>query len=157
MKLTSALVFLSLFFLMSCSTSINRNQDTGAMDVKVRGNLVADIDVDMTRKIQGSAHQSKLFGLIWLKHANHYADGVAYSASGHAGFFGPGMTEETKSAAAYKAVTPVKADLLVAPQYIIKEKSYFFGAYKEVTATVSGYAGKVRNISGRQTNSIQHH
>jgi len=72
---------------------------------------------------------------------------VAYSgAGGSAGWFGPGIVEETKSAAAYKAVVPGKVDIIVAPQYITKVNSYFFGMYKEVTATVTGYAGRVKNI-----------
>lgn len=143
------ITFTALILATGCASNIHKNQDTAAMDVKVRANLMADVEVDMTKKIQGSAHQSRIFGFIWLKHANHFADGVAYSAAGESSFFGPGIVELTKSAAAYKAVTPTKSELIVAPQYTIKEKSYLFGAYTEVTATVTGYSGKVKNIATR--------
>ena len=144
----TALLFSSLF---SCSTAMNKSQDSGMVNAEVKGNLHADIDVDMTKKIQGTAHQAKLFGFIWLRTAHHFADGVGYSgAGGGSGWFGPGMEEETKSAAAYKAVVPNKADIIVAPQYVTKVHSYFFGAYKEVTATVTGYAGRIKNIRQKQ-------
>lgn len=149
MKFITTITFAALVLATGCANHIHKNQDTAAMDVKVRANLMADVEVDMTKKIQGSAHQSRVLGFIWIKHAHHYADGVAYSAAGESSFFGPGIVEQTKSAAAYKAVVPTKSDLIVAPQYTIKEKSYFFGAYTEVTATVSGYSGKVKNISAR--------
>ncbi len=149
MKTVSAIVLSSLFLFTGCATRYHKSQDTGAMDIKVRGNLVADIEVDMSKKIQGTASQKRILGLFWLKHAEQYADGVVYSAAGESSLFGPGIVDTTKSAAAYLAVTPAKADILVAPQYVIKEKSYFFGAYTEVTASVSGYAGKVKNISQR--------
>ena len=137
----------SMLFLVSCSTTMNRSQRSGALDVKVKSDLHADLDVDMSKKIQGTAHHTKLFGFIDIKSSNNYADGVAYDGVGSGGsFFGGGIVEEAKSAAAYKAVVPNQADVLVAPQYLIKVESYLFGAWKEVTAQVSGYAGKIRNI-----------
>lgn len=146
MKWIFSLVLFSNLF--SCSTAMNKSQDSGPINARVEGNLQAEIVVDMTKKIQGTAHQAKLFGFIWLRTAHHFADGVAYTGAGDAGggWFGPGMVEETKSAAAYKAVVPNKIDIIVAPQYITKVNSYFFGLYKEVTATVTGYAGRVKNI-----------
>jgi hypothetical protein len=144
-----SMITLATLLLTSCATQIHKSQDSAGMDVKVRSNLVADVEVDMTKKIQGSSTSQRLFGFIWFQRAKHYADGVSYSAHGHHGFFGPGIVEETKSAAAYKAITPGKVELIVAPQYSIKKTSYLFGAWTEVTANVSGYAGKIKNISAK--------
>lgn len=142
----TALLFSSLF---SCSTAMNKSQNSAMVNAEVKGNLTADIDVDMTKKITGTAHQAKIFWFVWLRTAHHFADGVGYTGNGEAagnGWFGMGMEEETKSAAAYKAVIPNKADIIVAPQYVTRVNSYLFGLYKEVTATVTGYAGRIKNI-----------
>lgn len=137
----------STFLLVSCSSTMNRSQKSGSLDVKVKSDLQADMDVDMSKKIQGTAKHTKLFGVIDIKTSKHYADGIAYDG-GAQGFslFSGGVVEDAKSAAAYNAVVPNKADVLVAPQYTIKVESYFFGAWKEVTAQVTGYAGRIKNI-----------
>ncbi len=150
MNLVSMLLLASTLLMTSCSTTFNKSQKSGALDVKVKSDLQADVEVDMAKKISGSAFHTKLFGFIDIKTSQNYADGVAYDGAGSgSSFFGGGIVEDAKSAAAYNAIVPSKADVLVAPQYLIKVKSYFFGAYKEVTAQVSGYAGRVKNI--RQT------
>ena len=144
------LTVLALTALVSCSTTNNLSQKTGGMYVSVTSNLHADVEVDMSKKIVGKAHHTRILG-FHTKSSTNYADGVTYdtgsTGGGLFGFFGPGMEEEAKSAAAYNATVPNKADVLVAPQYLVKVKSYFFGAYKEVQAQVWGYSGKVRNIT----------
>lgn len=152
MKFLSLAVIASSLFLVSCSsTTMNRSQKSGSLDVSVKSNLNADVDVDMSKKISGTAKHTKLFGIFDIKTSKHYADGVAYDGGG-SGFslFSGGIVEDTKSAAAYRAVVPNKADVLVAPQYLIKVESYFFGAWKEVTAQVSGYAGRIKSIKGHK-------
>jgi hypothetical protein len=127
---------------------MNRSQKSGSLDVKVRSDLQADVEVDMSKKIQGTAKHTKLFGMIDIKTSKNFADGVSYDGGNSSAFslFSGGVVDETKSAAAYNAVVPNKADVLVAPQYMIKVESYFFGAWKEVTANVSGYAGRIKDI-----------
>jgi hypothetical protein len=141
------LVMASAFLMTGCSTTINKSQKSGSLDVKVKSDLQADMEVDMSKKIIGTAFHTKLFGLFDIKTSQNYADGVGYDGVNSSGWFSAGVIEETKSAAAYNAVVPNKADVIVAPQYLIKVKSYFLGAYKEVTAQVSGYAGRIKNIS----------
>lgn len=145
MKLLSIAILASTVLMTGCSTQYKRSQKSGSLDVKVRSDLQADMEVDMSKKISGTAHHKKLFGIFDIKTSQNYADGVAYDG-GETSWFGGGIVEETKSAAAYNAVVPSKADVLVAPQYLIKVKSYFFGAWKEVSTQVTGYAGRVRNI-----------
>lgn len=147
MKFLSLAVIASTMLLVSCSTTINRSQKSGALDVKVKSDLQADVDVDMSKKISGTAKHTKLFGVIDIKTSKNYADGIAYDgASSGFSLFSGGVVDDAKSAAAYNAVVPNKADVLVAPQYLIKVESYFFGAWKEVTANVTGYAGRIKDI-----------
>jgi len=145
MKLVTLLMTLTLF--TSCSSKVKRSQRSGDLNVSVTSKLSVDVDVDTSKKIQGSVKHIKLFGFIDIKTSKHYADGVNYG-QGESGFslFGPGIVEEAKSAAAYKAVVPGKADVLVAPQYLVKVESYLLGAWKVVTAQVSGYAGTIKQI-----------
>ncbi len=147
MKVLSIAVIASTMLLASCSSTMNRSQKSGTLNVRVTSDLQADVDVDMSKKIQGTAKHTKLFGVIDIKSSKNYADGVAYDGGGSAfSLFAGGIVDDTKSAAAYNAVVPNKADVIVAPQYMIKVESYFFGAWKEVTAVVSGYAGRIKDI-----------
>jgi hypothetical protein len=149
MKNLFALVFMSLIF-TSCSTTLNKSQQAGGMNLNVQGNLQADVEVDMNRQVKGTAHHMKLLWIFPIKESHRFVDGVTYNG-GDSGFqlFSGGMVEETKSAAAYNAVVPNKVDVLVAPQYVVKVKSYFFGAWKEVSATVTGYAGRIREFKNK--------
>jgi hypothetical protein len=143
------LTLLTAFLLVGCSSKAHLAQRSGNLDLQVKSRLQADIEVDMQKKIVGRSYHSSVFG-IDIKSSRNYADGVTYGdQKGKSGFlfFGPGIVEEAKSAAAYNATVPNKADVLVAPQYHVKVNSWFFGLYKEVHAQVWGYAGKIRNIS----------
>ena len=144
------LTVLALAALVSCSSTNHLSHNPPRTNVSVKSHLHADVEVDMTKKIIGKARHTRILG-FHTQTSTNYADGVTYdtgsSGGGLFGFFGPGMEEAAKSAAAYNATVPNKADVLVAPQYLVKVKSYFFGAYKEVTAQVWGYSGKVRNIT----------
>ncbi len=146
MKFLPLLIIATTFFMASCSTKMHKSQKAGSLEVNVKSNLHADLDVDMSRKIVGTASHSRLFGLFYIKTSQNFADGVSYDGD-QSGWFSSGIVSSAKSAAAYNAVVPSKADVIVAPQYLIKVKSYFFGAYKEVTAQVSGYAGTIRSIT----------
>lgn len=149
MKIISSLCLLMLF--ASCSTTYNKNHTSGNLDVKVTSNLEADVNVDMSKKISGQAQHSKLFGLFNIKSSANYVDGVNYSGGSEGfSFFSGGVVEDAKSAAAFNAIQPAKADIIVAPQYLVKVESWFFGAFKEVTAQVTGYAGYIRNIKPTQ-------
>lgn len=142
------IVIAASFLLTGCASTLHKSQTSGTLDVGVAGNLQADIDVDMTKQVKGTAHHSKVLWLIPVKDTNRYAEGVTYGGNGSGGWnlLGPSLVDETKSAAAYNAVVPNKVEVLVAPQYLVQVKSYFFGIWKEVTVSVTGYAGKVRNI-----------
>ena len=136
------------FLITGCSTTINKSQHSGSVNININSQLKADVDVDMSRQVKGTANHKRLLWIFPIKSTDRFVDGVTYNG-GESGFslFSGGMVEETKSAAAYNAVVPNKVEVLVAPQYIVQVKSYFFGAWKEVTATVSGYSGKIREFN----------
>jgi len=144
---TSTLLLL-LAVSSGCVTSLNKSQSAGPLDVHLRSNLAADVEVDMSKKISGNSAATKLFTIFTLSGPEQYADGVSYSGAGveNSGFFGGGVIEEVKAAAAYNAVTAARADVIVAPQYVVRYHSVFFGAYKEVSVQVTGYAGKLKGI-----------
>ncbi|HXH73755.1 MAG TPA: hypothetical protein VNJ08_02250 [Bacteriovoracaceae bacterium] len=141
---------LALCFLNGCSTTAHRSQSTGSLDASVKSNLHAEIDVDMTKQVKGTAHHQKVLWFIPVKDTNRYAEGVTYNGGG-SGWnpFAGGIVDETKAAAAYNAVVPNKIDVLVAPQYLVQVKSYVFGIWKDVTVSVTGYAGKIRDIKSQ--------
>lgn len=145
-------IFLTLILaglLSSCSTFYNKNHTSSALSVNLVSNLEADVEVDMTKKITGSASAKKLFSLITISGPNQFADGIIYqpgATDGGFSFFGPGLAEEIKSAAVSNAMTTSKAEIIVAPQYTVKTKSVLFGLYKEVSVVVTGFAGSFKNI-----------
>ena len=149
MKLLRWVVVCGLFSGACASTVYNKSQKSGDLSVEVSSRLVADLEVDSSKRIQGSANGSVLFGLFKIGFPTNYADGVSYGAGGGGGgLFGPGAVDEMKAAAAYNAVVPAKADVIVAPHYVVKVVSKFFGAWKEMSATVSGFGAKIKSIGG---------
>ncbi len=140
-----AVIILSGLFLVSCSTTTKRSQKSGALNVSVSSSLHADLEVDMSKKISGSARYVRLFGIFDMKSSEDFVDGITYGGSQGFSLFTDGLIEEAKSAAAYDAIVPNQVDVLVAPQYIIKVET-FLGVWKKVTALVTGYAGRVKDI-----------
>lgn len=145
----SVIALLSLSMLSGCATTYHKSQSSGAVNVEVKSSFTADLEVDATKRIQGAASQSVLFGLFVFGSPSNFADGVNYGTGGGSGggLFGPDLVETTKSAAAYNAMAPSKAEVLVAPQYLVKVTSKLLGAWKDITVTVSGYGAKIKGVS----------
>lgn len=109
--------------------------------------LDVDIDVDMNRRLSGEATEETLLWFITLKRPKSYAVNVRYSVDGSSlGFlsslFG-GAAERMKAAAAYNAVYG-KADIIVAPEWVVEVEDYI--VFSRTTARVSGYAGTIKEI-----------
>lgn len=49
-----------------------------------------------------------------------------------------------RNAAAYNATTSVKADIILAPQYVLTTEDYFF--YKSINCKVKGFPGFVKGV-----------
>ncbi len=151
MKFLSLALLTASILMTGCSTTLNKSQQSSSIDIATKSDLTADIDVDMNKVLKGSAQQVTVLWFIDIEKAEQFADGVTYNGGG-SGFslFSGGLVDSTKAAAAYRAVAKQEADVIVAPQYIVRVESKFLGLYKKVTASVTGYAGKIRNI--RTTN-----
>jgi hypothetical protein len=141
------LIMSAVFIVTGCSSTINKSQNSSSIDIITKSKLNADIDVDIKKILKGSARQVTILGVFDIEKSTSFADGVTYNG-GENGFslFSGGIVESTKAAAAFNAVQKSNADVIVAPKYIIKVESKLFGAYKKVTATVSGYHGTIRSI-----------
>jgi hypothetical protein len=95
--------------------------------------LRAEVDVDMSKKLEGSA-QSTYFLFFRISGDNKFLDGMEYSSGSSTDRVG-----RTKSLAAYNAVKDTDADIIVHPTYSVEiEKSLFF---KKIKTTVKGYKG----------------
>ena len=143
------------------TTNVNKSQDNTSLKIRTQGNLIADIDVDMTKQLHGTARQATLFGLFDIESPEFFADGITYSSGATPSFFAALFDdgEGVKSAAAYKAISSSNngnqnIDVLVAPQYVVRKTTKYLGIYKEITANVTGYAGhikRIRNTTERAT------
>jgi hypothetical protein len=142
----------SLVLLGACSTNLNKSQPSSSIAFNVRSDMAADVDVDMNTVLKGQAKETVLLG-IKLKTSHTYLDGVMYGGGegGNSGLlsglFSDSTVDRAKSAAAYDALRKEKdVDVLVGARYIIQQKRVFFGAYKEIVVSVSGYAGRIKKI-----------
>lgn len=141
-------VFLSAIILSSCTTTYYRNQPGSALVSTIENKLVAQVQVDMSKKITGVATQTKILGFT-TQGPERFADGVAYGVSGAGGsvldVIFADSRDEVKSAAAYEATKAGGVDVIVAPQYIIEKKGFAF-FYSKISVKVTGYPGVIKKI-----------
>ena len=141
-KSLAAVFVISASALLTGCSSLNQSTVSPALSTNIDSNLKADISVG--QKISGKASTTVILGLIKLGD-NKHADGVNYGTGGGLGLGGFGLTEDTKSAAAYKAIKAAGADVLLAPTYVVTQNGFGF-LYTKVDAEVTGYAGTVKGV-----------
>ncbi|MBT7609118.1 MAG: hypothetical protein HN576_05145 [Bacteriovoracaceae bacterium] len=135
---------ITLLFTSSCS-SINKSHMHSGIDITIRNEMKAQIDVDMTTKLTGYAYGGYLFNLLKINGDGKYSDGISYNGT-NPGFLAViSKVESVKAAAAYNAIRQSKADVLISPQYVIEE-SHWNPFWKSIKVKVTGYAGKVVSI-----------
>lgn len=146
MKIIS-LTFL-IFFVSSCS-SINKGHLNSAIQLQVKSDLDAKIEVDTSKKLTGYASGVYLFHLFKISGDTRYADGIDY------GDGAPGVltewfsnTYDVKAAASYNAIRTSDADVLVSPQYVI-EANNWNPFYKQIKVKVTGFPGKIVSIKNK--------
>jgi hypothetical protein len=138
---SSTLRFLPVFVfsaLAGCS-SLNQSAVSPPMEHRVITEYTTDVEVGP--KISGKSTTILILGFIKLGD-REYADGVGYGTGFNFSF---GGAEGAKSAAAYKAVKAGKADILIAPTYIVREYG-FSPIYTTIEAEVTGFAGNVKGV-----------
>ena len=131
---------LALLALSGCST-VNQSAPSSFAGPTVTSCLNAETEVGGA--ISGSSTTTRILGLIKFGDSE-FADGVGYGVGGFS--LGLSDAEDTKAAAAYKAIKKANADTVVAPKYVVDEYN-FFGLYKTTTATITGKAGKTGKIT----------
>ena len=149
-KFTLLTLFLIQGALISCS-SVNNQAYITPFSSQVTSPLEADIDVDTSKKIKGTARKVYLFGFLPLGSHDHLAEGLSTTPVNTLdvnNVSNPFKTltgkAKAKAAALYRAVEKNDADLLVAPAYRYKTRGFLlFNVY---TVEVSGYKGTIKSI-----------
>lgn len=116
------------------STPISVNSNIRPLD--------ADVSVDVTKKISGESTVT-YFLFFRISGDKKFAEGVDYSVSSQTSFLSYKIAK-AKSAAAYKAVTDAKCDLIVHPNYVVDIENWVF--FKKIKVKVTGYAGTFNKI-----------
>ena len=132
------LMTLSICLFISGCASTNKSHIFSPVSVSVSSSLSADIEVDMSKKLSGSASATYWMGLLKLFGDSHYADGYGdYTSIG-----------KVKAAAAYNAISKGDGDILVSPSYVVKTTLYpfYIFAYLQIEVDVTGYEGKIKDI-----------
>lgn len=100
-------------------------------------------------KISGESSATVLLGIFTLGAPTTVADGIAYTAAGDARpsllpISRPSLASKVRAAAAYNAVNNAKADIIVAPQYVVETKNFVL--FQQVNVKVEGYKGTITKI-----------
>ena len=146
--LFASMVIGGSFFLWSgCySLTANKSIDSSKLTVTTTSKLQADVNVDVTKQLTGTVKRVTVLGFIDVEGPDSYIDGVFKNDS----FFGSDV-DDMKAAAAFRAVTNYnnneqRADVLVAPQYVVRKTTKYLGIYREITATATGFPGRITRI-----------
>lgn len=147
------LLLISVLIMSGC-TLVSQSQPSGPMGVKVAAPMKAEIEVG--EKISGTASGTILCCFIQLGFPEKFAEGVdfnyqsSWNPSPIAGFAGIAQMamNNMKAGAAYDAVNRSKADVLVAPRYIIEDNNFVI--FRTLNVTVTGFKGTVKSIKNTE-------
>lgn len=127
--------------LTACS-SVHYSAASAPLQSTLHTHQVADLEIGAP--VSASASDTLLFGFISLGSDNTYADGVNYTGNDSKKIKFLDSASKVKAAAAYKAVSSAKADVLVAPIYFTKESNFIL--WKNIKATVRAYPANIKGI-----------
>jgi|TARA_B100001971_G_scaffold191814_1_gene195602 hypothetical protein len=137
MKSIKLITIVALFwvFITGCG-SVNQSHIYSPVGVSISSEMTADVDVDLSKKLTGSAKASYFLGIGIFKMSgdSKYADGYG----------GMGTTGKVKAAAAFDAISKSDGDILVSPQYVVTTSFIF--PIKTISVDVSGFEGKIKEI-----------
>jgi len=141
-------LLVAVVVMVGCGTYVSQSQQSGPLGVKVAAPMKADIEVG--EKISGTASGTLLCGCLPIGLPKKFAEGVEYNYY-HSWFptrldfnFIERSVGQIKAGAAYNAVAGSKADVIVAPKYIIEDNNYLL--FDTLNITVVGYKGTVKSI-----------
>lgn len=133
-------IIISFTIMLGGCASTTKSHIFSDLTVSTQSQLDAEISVDLSKKLSGTAEATYLFNIFQLSGDTEFADGYG----------GMGPVGKAKSAAAYKAISGSDADVLVSPQYVVDLVNQVF--IQTVTVTVTGYGGKIISIKKRPPN-----
>lgn len=137
LKNFSAISLLALS-LTACS-SVNYSTTSAPLAPSLHSHHVAELKFNTP--VSASSQETVLFGLFSVGGDNTYADGVNYFPSNSLNLSVLDTTARVKAAAAYKALTKSKADVLYSPVYFVQEDNYIL--WKNVKASVKAYPANI--------------
>lgn len=147
--LLAGLSLISVLIMGGC-TMVSQSQPNGPLGVKVAAPMKADIEVG--EKISGSSSASIICCFIPLPEFQQtWAEGVDYTyhEAWNPPIQGPKLPstlvlERLRGRAAYEAVSKSKADVIIAPRYMIEDNDFVL--FRTLNVTVTGYKGTVKSI-----------
>ena len=123
--------------LITGCASVNQSHIYSPVGVSISSEMTANIDVDLSKKLTGSAKATYFLGFFKLSGDSKYADGYG----------GLGTTGKVKAAAAFDAISKSDGDILVSPQYVVTSKFIF--PIQTISVDVSGFEGKIKEIKNK--------
>ncbi len=138
MKMARILAASSLIAALASCQSTNASKLGAPADVATKMIVVEPI-VTHGGEISGTSQQSVLFGIFKWGGSGKIADNAQL----------PGSEDSLKREAIYSACETGSADIVLLPQYIVKEDNYFI--FKKRTCTVTGYKGNITGVKSIST------
>ena len=138
-------IFMIFLISFGC-TSINKSHLNSPLKINVKSDLKAIIEVDTSKKLIGYASGVYLFHFFKISGDDRFADGLGYNEK-KPPFVERilSLTHNVKSAAAYNAIRTSRADVIMAPQYVVETNSWN-PLYKQIKVKVTGFPGKIVSI-----------
>ena len=139
-KLKYLLVICAVALFASCA-SYQKTASMAGYDPTIKTNVVADLDMDNTKKVSATVKTKTLFWIIPL-----VINGRKYAKTGNTYRY---LTLREQQAL-YKATKDANVDLILNPEFTSDNHSYFFGIFKKTSTTVTGTGVNVKGL--RQVN-----
>ena len=137
LKKISAISLLALS--LSACSSVNYSTTSAPLAPSLHSHHSAELKFNTP--VSASSQETVLFGIFSIGGDNTYADGVNYFPENALNLSVLDTTARVKAAAAYKALTKAKADVLYAPVYYVQEDNYIL--WKNVKASVRAYPANI--------------
>ncbi len=130
----SYILLMTISVLLSSCSVMNKSTNAAFFESQAQIEPVkAEIIVDDSKKINGKSKSVYLLGIIRISGDNKFADGVFRS-------YNPlDKVAPVSSAAAFKAIKSSGADVIVNPQYEVKQSNFIL--WQTVEAEVTGMKG----------------
>ncbi|CDD52413.1 unknown [Bacteroides sp. CAG:875] len=137
MKTKMLLLGACVALLSSCASYRQTAPIIGYDNNRINVNVSADLDVQNAKKISATIETKNFLGIPLVKNGNKaFVSSTRYRS-----------LSKRESQALYKAKKDAKVDIILDPEFTTEKHSWFFGAYKTSTTTVTGWGVNVKSIT----------